>query len=407
MLARKLVCCALMVIPFHVVAEERCIEYENSFLDALRTSPLAEVSQPLGYRAEIDDVARQRAILQGQSREFPISVSSYSDITEQFADGSNADQTAGVSLDVDLSFWSLNSKRNLIDAQITRLDLSQKLIEQQRLKVLYENFLSLFVAERLLDLFDAREPLLQKQLKFLEIEQANGVNRLAEITETRIKLSELVNKRLGAQAVFKRALLKMEIQQSEVPSFEFYLSSHAQHEIVACTSPSLQLVAAKADLVIKQAEAALRKSQEGPKLTTSLSSVTADEGKPQSAVGIRLSLPIYDGGVTTTLEKRLQREVRLAQDNLDQVQFDIIQAVAERRTLDELTRQSIELTQQRIAQSDQVIAELEERRQLGQSAFSDSLARKIDKSLQEEALLRLQQDFYQAIIGYTALIGKL
>lgn len=384
-----------------------CVQYELAFIESLKVHTLVATSQLEAFQVQLDDLEQQLAVYNAQNDEIPVSVNAFSDLSQEILSNSELTKTLGASVDVDLSFWTLDTKAQLTQAQLQRVRLAIQSVEQARRSEVLTQLLSYIASAELVELFDLRELLLESQLAFLNLEQANGGNRLSEIIETEFKISELINKRLGARAAIERARLNLNVETIQLDTNQRQLAGVGEFMVSNCVKLPLQEAVVKADVGIAKLQKQLTQNEQGVKLKSSVSLVSDIDNNPQSALGLRLEVPLYTGGAYNTRDRELERAVIRAEGDVKRVQGDIARATRERKVLDELTLSSMALIEQRISEGERLISELEERRELGQSTFNEIVSRRIDLSIQHEALVRLRKDFYQSAIEYSTLMGNI
>ncbi|WP_173506625.1 TolC family protein [Marinobacterium sp. xm-d-530] len=384
-----------------------CLLVDAVFLDQLRSNEFASLAKPKSYEISVEDLQRQYAINQSQMDELPINISSYTETSRSLDDKGKPANNVGAAINLDLSLWTLATKQKLLSRQQERLDLSLKAIEVSNKQQVYSDLLTFGASQQLIHIFNQRAQWLEMQRNFLEIEEKNGVNRLQEIIESEIKSNELINKRLGAEASIERSLLSLELGEDQVPELDLDLTESSNIDHRACEQRELQLQVADIDVDIANLQSKLSQQKDGITLTSSLSVLSDTETKPQSMAGLKLSVPIYSGGSNSSRDLELERGIIKAQDARDQISLDLAKARRERETLNKLTSRSIELIERRISEGERLLAELDERRKLGQSTFNEIITRQIELSVQYEALIRLRKDYYQSIIDYSALMGHL
>ena len=395
------------VLLVDTASASSCVSYKAPWLETLTAHAVLDDIKLLKYEQKITELVLEKKSYQAKLRELGVDLKFVAEATEDIGGNFDPAKTIGLSASVDLNFWLRALERNIGKDTLTKIDISISEVEQQQRQEIVSDLLAYSAAQALLEVFSVRESLLETQQEFFELEQANGINRSAESLENEMKLIELSNKSLGAITTIERVLLNLEIGREALkgPIVDF-VQGEAATKANCIGRPAIEVIA-ELELSIARQEARLRRKSGGPNLTSSVSILSDTHSRPESAVGIRLQVPIYSGGARATRDRRLEQSVAQAEHRLKLVRFELEKAKREREALDKLTESSLKIAERRIFEGRRRLQELEERSRLGQSTFSEINARKIELNIQQEAIIRLRKDYYQAIIDYSALIGYL
>lgn len=384
-----------------------CLRYSGTWLEELRTHTVHQETSLPEYEQQISNLRLEKDVYLTKLRELGVDVSLKAETTQDARGPYNLETSIGLAANVDLNFWLRTLERKINLNRVKKTDMSIYDIQQNQRQEIISDLLSYSAAVTLLKIFYERRGFLEKQREYYSVEQESGINRSTEVLENELQLSELYNKTLGAQTKVELSLLNLGVNAESLKGKLINFENLEPIKVTHCLKRPMKESIADLERLIASQDADLRRQSEGPRLTSSFSILSNGQGRPEGKIGVMLNVPIYSGGTRATRERRLEQSVSQATQKLRLLRFELDKATREREALDKLTKSTIDIVTRRIRDSNQVLNELAERSRLGQSTFDTRNSRKIELSIQREAIIRIKKDFYQSIVDYSALMGNL
>lgn len=384
-----------------------CLQYQMTFLEALRSAVVEEGIKITEIDNEINRQVRERAILLEKLEYIPLALNGKIE-TQKYLSGLNGEsKSAGIALTMDLGYWKTKEQNNVNKKNIEIL--SKVTLQQQQIKrlTIYEAIIEYNAAKKLESLFSQRAQLLEEQISYYEIEQKNGITRNKERLDVEFKIAELINKKLAARISLNKIKTKLELNSiTELPKLDMFNESIVLRR-EACAEEALQEKIDGLDLERIQHEITLQKYKSGVQVAASTNYLSMDDGGSTTALAVNISVPLYSGGAKQIEDITHHTMLTNAYEKIDQTRAKSQSASQERMDLDELMFESISLLERQLTEGESQLTELLERNKLGQSTFIDIIERTVELNSQTEALIRLKKELYQGIVSYLGVMGRL
>ncbi|MEL7969120.1 TolC family outer membrane protein [Vreelandella neptunia] len=390
---------------------------ELAALEQATRSPAALPSLPalFGRALEHDaDLARQRYELEATREEIPMARSQllpqvsatggylWQDSTniQTSPDDFGLDQPAQRPGEIEENYWQVQLRQPLFslerwrgmdvaDAQVNAAELQLAVVERDLALQVSEAYVQAYLASQRLGLLESQQESLELQVRQAQRAYDLGVGDRINLLEAQSRLDQAISDAVQAENELDNALSTLERLTGTLPEFrdlaigelsEVSLNSEwgAQDDWLARTGQNLDVLLARQEQRISEADASTRRAGYYPEvnLNLSYSDRTSDDVLRESEdyrAGVEMSVPIYRGGYTTANVRQGEKRINASQAAFDNQRNLAGQEVRQRlRSLNGHVRR-IEALKQAIASSQLFLEAAERGEQLGLRDLVDVL----------------------------------
>jgi len=390
---------------------------ELAALEQATRSPAALPSLPalFGRALEHDaDLSRQRYELEATREEIPMARSQllpqvsatggylWQDSTniQTSPDDFGLDQPAQRPGEIEENYWQVQLRQPLFslerwrgmdvaDAQVNAAELQLAVVERDLALQVSEAYVQAYLASQRLGLLESQQESLELQVRQAQRAYDLGVGDRINLLEAQSRLDQAISDAVQAENELDNALSTLERLTGTLPEFrglaigelsEVSLNSEwgAQDDWLARTGQNLDVLLARQEQRISEADASTRRAGYYPEvnLNLSYSDRTSDDVLRESEdyrAGVEMSVPIYRGGYTTANVRQGEKRINASQAAFDNQRNLAGQEVRQRlRSLNGHVRR-IEALKQAIASSQLFLEAAERGEQLGLRDLVDVL----------------------------------
>lgn len=390
---------------------------ELAALEQATRSPGALPSLPALFSRALEhdaDLSRQRYELEATREEIPMARSQllpqlsatggylWQDSTniQTSPDDFGLDQPAQRPGEIEENYWQVQLQQPLFslerwrgmdvaDARVNAAELQLAVVERDLALQVSEAYVQAYLASQRLGLLESQQESLELQVRQAQRAYDLGVGDRINLLEAQSRLDQAISDAVQAENELDNALSILERLTGTLPEFrglaigelsEVTLDSEwgAQDDWLARTGQNLDVLLARQEQRISEADASTRRAGYYPEvnLNLSYSDRTSDDVLRESEdyrAGVEMSVPIYRGGYTTANVRQGEKRINASQAAFDNQLNLAGQEVRQRlRSLNGHVRR-IEALKQAIASSELFLEAAERGEQLGLRDLVDVL----------------------------------
>ncbi|WP_404471177.1 TolC family outer membrane protein [Vreelandella venusta] len=278
---------------------------------------------------------------------------------------------------------------NVADEQVSAAELQLALVERDLALQVSEAYIQAYLASQRLGLLESQQEALDLQVRQAQRAFDLGVGDRINLLEAQSRLDQAISDAVLAENELDNALSTLERLTGTLPAFRglavgelsnVSLQSEwgSQDDWIARTGQNLDVLIARQDQRITEADTSTRRAGYYPELNLNLSysDRKSDDQLRESKdyrASVEMSMPIYRGGYTTASVRQGERRIDASQAAFDNQRNLAVQEVRQRlRSLNGHVRR-IEALKQAIASSELFLEAAERGEQLGLRDLVDVL----------------------------------
>ena len=320
--------------------------------------------------------------------------------------------TSQLKAEYDLSIWNERLRKKIVQVDLTILDTSIALKQQEEKYNIFKLLLDIVYTSELINIYKQRGLTILRNIENFSLRRELGENTIKDELQAREEFLKTKNKRTSSEVRLLGFVDDLEITLNDIDDKlpkEVFLDLK-NFKGIKCEDESIEMRKLKAEKEKAKLSLQLQKNSRLPVLSA-FSSLEYDwdkENDPSSGrIGLNLNIPIFKGKETSRKITNARSQIDGIDRKIYRVSDDVKRELVRRAAIEEIFLLNLKSFDKEIENRENSLSELRDRESLGQTVFADLYATQSELSLLREAKAGILKEFFETYLLTLQKLGNL